>query len=115
MKAMKATQARGLRCWRTSSAIVFASWRTEATSAARSWTAPMRTEPSTIHSTHGNHPNWRQALIGPTIGPAAAIALKCWPRRYGAGVGEKSAPSAWVWAGVFPASERPRRRPTKRP
>ena len=81
MNAVSASQARRPRFSRAISAIESAPWRTDATSAVKSWTAPMRTTPSTIQSTQGTQPKSRHATIGPTIGPAAAIALKCWPIR----------------------------------
>ena len=56
-------------------------WRTEATSAEKSCTAPMKTTPRPIQSRQGSQPNCWQARIGPAMGPAAAMALKCWPSR----------------------------------
>ena len=41
----------------------------------------MNTTPKAIHIRHGSQPNCWQARIGPTIGPAAAIAEKCCPNR----------------------------------
>jgi hypothetical protein len=64
---------------RTTSAIERALWRTEATSAEKSCTPPMKTLPMRIQSSAGSQPNATPARIGPTIGPAAAIAEKCWP------------------------------------
>jgi hypothetical protein len=81
MKSMSATHARGLRFSLTISATERPWCRTLATSALKSCTAPMKIPPSTIQSRHGSQPNWRHAAIGPTMGPAAAIALKCWPKR----------------------------------
>jgi hypothetical protein len=81
MKAVRASQARRPRFSRAISAIESAPWRTEATSAVKSCTAPMRITPNTIHRTQGTQPQSMQAAIGPTMGPAAAIALKCWPIR----------------------------------
>ncbi len=52
---------------------------TEAIRLEKSWTPPMKIEPSTIHKTAGSQPNHMAARIGPTIGPAAAIAEKCCP------------------------------------
>ena len=81
MKAIIAPQARAPMFSRTISAIDLALWRTLATSAEKSWTAPMNTTPRPIQRMQGSQPKARQAWIGPTIGPAAAIALKCWPSR----------------------------------
>ena len=68
--------------WRFAiSAIEPAPWRTDATRAVKSWTAPISTTPTAIQRTQGSHPHSRHAAIGPTIGPAAAMALKCWPSR----------------------------------
>ncbi len=44
----------------------------------KSCTPPIKIEPTRIHSQAGNQPNETPATIGPTIGPAAAIAEKCW-------------------------------------
>ena len=37
----------------------------------------MNTDPTRIQINAGNHPKLKPARIGPTIGPAAAIAEKC--------------------------------------
>jgi hypothetical protein len=58
-----------------------APWRIEATRVEKSCTAPMNTTPTVIHSSAGNQPNCWQARIGPAMGPAAAIAEKCWGNR----------------------------------
>jgi hypothetical protein len=47
----------------------------------KSCTAPISTTPRPIQSRHGSHPNSCTAMIGPAIGPAAAMAAKCWPKR----------------------------------
>ena len=47
----------------------------------KSCTAPMNTTPSPIHSSDGSQPNCWQARMGPAIGPAAAMAEKCWPQQ----------------------------------
>jgi hypothetical protein len=41
----------------------------------------MKTTPSEIQSRHGSHPKLMQARMGPAMGPAAAIAEKCWANR----------------------------------
>ena len=46
----------------------------------RSCTPPMKMDPRPIHKRTGAQPNHKQARIGPTIGPAAAIAEKCCPK-----------------------------------
>ena len=51
--------------------------RTLAARAMKSCTAPMSTTPNPIQSRHGNHPHSCTAMIGPAIGPAAAMAAKC--------------------------------------
>src|SRR5688572_9695947 len=62
---------------RTTSAIERALWRIEATSDEKSCTPPIRIEPTRIQISAGSQPNVSPARIGPTIGPAAAIAEKC--------------------------------------
>ena len=81
MNAIIATPALGPRCSRVMSAIERAPWRTEAASAMKSCTAPMSTTPMPIQSRQGSQPNSWQAMIGPAIGPAAAIAAKCCPNK----------------------------------
>jgi hypothetical protein len=81
MKAMIAIQARPPRCTRITSAMERPSWRTEATSVEKSWTAPMNTTPMPIQRMEGSQPNCWQARMGPAMGPAAAMAEKCWGRR----------------------------------
>ena len=49
--------------------------------------APMNTLPTRIQSRAGAQPNATPARIGPTIGPAAAIAEKCWPSSSCGGIG----------------------------
>ena len=66
---------------RTTSAIDRALWRIDAASAVMSCTPPMKIEPTRIQSSAGSQPNITPARIGPTIGPAAAIAEKCWLSR----------------------------------
>ena len=63
------------------SAMEQAPCRTLAARLKKSWTAPIKTTPRAIQSKQGSQPNARQAAIGPAIGPAAAIAEKCWPKR----------------------------------
>jgi len=53
-------------------------WRMEATRDAKSCTPPMNIEPTRIQMRAGSQPNVRPARIGPTMGPAAAMAEKCW-------------------------------------
>jgi hypothetical protein len=81
MKTSIASQACGPRFARITSAIDRPSWRTLATSVEKSWTAPMKTTPTVIHRIEGSQPNCWQARMGPAMGPAAAIAEKCCPRR----------------------------------
>ncbi|MCZ7383567.1 MAG: hypothetical protein O8C63_02330 [Candidatus Methanoperedens sp.] len=64
----------------TISAIDVALCLIDATRLEKSCTPPIKIEPSKIHKIAGNHPNQIAASIGPTIGPAAAIAEKCWPK-----------------------------------
>ena len=90
MNTSIASQARGPRFSFTISATERARWRTLATSAEKSWTAPMKTTPSAIQRREGPQPKSWQAMIGPAIGPAAAIALKCCPSRKKRLVGTKS-------------------------
>ena len=52
--------------------VVFTRLRTDATSAPRSWTAPMKIAPKTTQSSAGSQPHVT-ATAGPTIGPAPAI------------------------------------------
>ena len=75
-------------CSRTTSAIERALWRMEATSAVMSCTPPMKIEPTRIQISAGSQPNISPARIGPTIGPAAAIAEKCCPSRNFGSIGE---------------------------
>ena len=63
---------------RTTSAIEPAPWRTEAVRAVISCTPPMKMLPNRIHAKAGTQPKANPAAIGPTIGPAAAMAEKCW-------------------------------------
>ena len=67
--------------------------RIEPVKLAKSCTAPKKTAPITIHNNTGSHPNQTAAKIGPTIGPAAAIAEKCCPNKNTFLVGTKSMPS----------------------
>jgi hypothetical protein len=66
-----------LMCSRTTSAIERALCRIDATRADISCTPPMKIEPMRIQISAGSQPNVRPARIGPTIGPAAAMAEKC--------------------------------------
>ena len=81
MNAIIAAPARGPTCSRVISAIELAPWRTEAVRLEKSWTAPISTTPSAIHSRHGSQPKVCAARIGPAIGPAAAMAEKCCANR----------------------------------
>jgi hypothetical protein len=99
-KARNSTPARADMCSRTISAMDRAWWRTEPTRAAKSCMAPMKMQPMTIHRMAGTHPKYSAAAIGPTMGPAAEMAEKCWLSRYSFGVGTKSTPSSWARAGV---------------
>ena len=72
---------------RTTSAIDRALWRTLATSAEKSWTPPMKMLPSRIQASAGAQPKATPARIGPTTGPAAAMAEKCCPSRSCGGIG----------------------------
>ena len=53
-------------------------WRMEATRTMKSWTQPQSTAPNTIQKKPGANPNWA-ARVGPTSGPAPAMAAKWWP------------------------------------
>ncbi len=68
-------------CAFTTSAMDFPSCLMEAISALISWTPPTNTPPRMIQSMAGPQPNHMPAKIGPMIGPAAAIAERCWPKR----------------------------------
>jgi hypothetical protein len=81
MKIMKRSQARRPMCRFAISATLSASCRTLAMRDEKSCTAPMKITPNAIQRTHGSQPNNWPARMGPAIGPAAAIALKCWPKR----------------------------------
>ena len=72
---------------RTTSAIDRALCRIDATSAEKSCTPPIRMLPTRIQIRAGAQPNATPARIGPTIGPAAAIAEKCWPSSNCGGIG----------------------------
>ena len=56
-------------------------WRMEATTLTMSCTPPIKIPPKMTHRKVGNQPNHMPARIGPTIGPAAAMAERCWPKR----------------------------------
>ena len=81
MNAMKARPAGVPRRVRAISAIEQPSWRRLATRLEKSCIAPMNTTPKPIHRRQGSQPNCWQARIGPAIGPAAAMAEKCWAKR----------------------------------
>ena len=85
---------------RTTSAIERPPCRTEAISVVKSWMPPMRTEPTRIQIHVGNQPKSVPARIGPTIGPAAAMAEKCCGNKYDLLAGSKSRPSRCSCAGV---------------
>ena len=53
-------------------------WRMEATRTTKSCTQPDRTAPNTIQKKPGAKPNWA-ARVGPTRGPAPAMAAKWCP------------------------------------
>ncbi len=61
--------------------------RVEATSTVKSCTAPASTAPATSHTSPGANPNCA-ASVGPTSGPAPAIAAKWCPNRTHFGVDE---------------------------
>ena len=48
---------------------------------------PARIGPTRIHSKAGSQPNVSPARIGPTMGPAAAMAEKCWLSKNFASIG----------------------------
>ena len=104
MNASIASHARRPTCSFMISATERARCRTLAMSADMSWTAPMKTTPSAIHRNEGPQPKSWQAMIGPAMGPAAAIALKCCPSRKKRFVGTKSTPSLIFTAGVVALS-----------
>ena len=62
-------------------------WRTEATSTVKSCTAPAMTAPTTSQIKPGANPNCA-VRVGPTSGPAPAMAAKCCPKRTHLGVGK---------------------------
>ena len=53
--------------------------RSEMTNAPKSWTAPMKIEPTKTHNSAGNHPQ-NTAMAGPTMGPVPAMEVKWWPK-----------------------------------
>ena len=75
-------------------------------STVMSCTAPKKIPPITIHSQTGCHPNAR-ASVGPTIGPAPAMAAKCWAKATCGPLSTKSRSSACVTEGVGVASFSP--------
>ncbi len=81
MKAIMARPALRPRCSPVISAIELAPCRTEAVRLEKSWTAPISTTPRPIHSRQGSQPKAWQARMGPAMGPAAAMAEKCWAKR----------------------------------
>src|SRR5512140_1827891 len=85
---------------------LFPSLRTESMIAEESLTQPMKLTPTPRETRAGNQPQMLAAVIGPTIGPAAAIDLKWYPYRTFFDVGMKSTPSMYIRAGVaFLASD----------
>jgi hypothetical protein len=92
-----------------------APWRTDATSVEKSCTAPMKMAPRRIQSSPGSHPNSSPAMMGPTIGPAAEIALKCCASSGNGRAGTKSTPSSHVTAGVGRNGSSANRRAIRRP
>jgi hypothetical protein len=50
-------------------------------------------------------------MMGPAMGPTAAMAAKCWPSRMAGRVGTKSTPSSSRQAGVGRRSSSPKTRP----
>ena len=104
MNTSIASQARGPRFSFTISATERARWRTLATSAEKSWTAPMKTTPSAIQRREGPQPKSWQAMIGPAIGPAAAIALEVLPEQEEALGRNEVDPSFTCTAGVLALS-----------
>ena len=85
---------------RTTSAIDRPPCRTEAINVVKSWMPPMKTDPTRIQIHVGNHPKSVPARMGPTIGPAAAMAEKCCGSKYDFLAASKSRPSRCSCAGV---------------
>ena len=80
-----------------------------------SCTPPTKIDPITIHSSAGSQPNSSPARIGPTIGPAAAIAEKCCGNSSAVEMGSKSMPSRCATAGTGALASRRNRRAKSRP
>src|SRR3989338_8273006 len=99
----------------TISTIEAALFLTEPVRLEKSCTAPKNTQPPTIQKSTGSHPNHKPAKIGPTMGPAAAIAEKCWLNKNFFSAGTKSNPSLISQAGVFQSFLNPKWRLKKRP
>ena len=79
--------AKGLISVRATSASDLPLCRAEATSTVKSCTAPASTAPVTSQISPGANPNCA-ASVGPTSGPAPAMAAKWWPNSTHFGVGE---------------------------
>jgi len=75
-----AIPAKGPTSVRAMSASDFPLWRTEATRTTKSCTQPASTAPKRIQMKPGAKPNCA-ARVGPTSGPAPAMAAKWWPKR----------------------------------
>ena len=88
-------------CSRTTSAIERALWRTEATSAVKSWTPPMKIDPIRIHSSAGSQPNMTPGQDRPDDRPGGGDGREVLPE---AGTAARWARSprrrAWLTAGV---------------
>ena len=69
------------------------SWRIESTRAPKSWLAPMKIAPTTIHNSAGTQPQ-TIAMAGPRMGAAPAIEAKWCPHNTSRRVGTKSTPSS---------------------
>ena len=72
---MATSPANGLISVRAISASDRPLWRTDATRTVKSWTQPASTAPINSHRKPGANPNWA-ASVGPTSGPAPAMAAK---------------------------------------
>ena len=73
--------------------------RVEKKRVTMSWTAPAKITPATIQMVPGRYPICA-ARIGPTSGPAPAMAAKWWPKSTRRSVGWKSTPLSRRSAGV---------------
>ena len=71
----KRTLARGVIRRPATSPIDWPRFRRLTTNDPKSWTAPMKIEPSTTQRSAGSQPQ-KTAIAGPTIGPVPAIEVK---------------------------------------